>query len=103
MRPILGLMILRNHNQTNNNQCAIGHSVRGGIAMEVLWGVAIARHFCHVKNGIAPPNPPHHTLFRSLRHTIYDPFEDPHIMELVAVVLVVVAAPVVAVQCAAGP
>ena len=103
MRPILGLMIMRKHHQTTNNQCAVGHSARGGIAMEVLRGVVIARNFCHVKNGTAPPNPTHHSLLRSLKHTICDPFEDRQIMELVGVVLVVAAAPIVAIDCAAGP
>ena len=70
MRPILGLIFLGEQNEAINNQCAVGHSVGGGIAMEVLRGVFIARNFCHVKNGAAPPNPPGHTLLRSLKHTI---------------------------------
>ena len=49
MRPILGLMIMGKHFRTINNQCALGHSVRGGIAMEVLQGVVIAQNFCHVE------------------------------------------------------
>ena len=103
MRPILGLMIMGEHNEAINNQCAVRHSVGGGIAMEVLRGVVIARNFCHVKNGAAPPNPPHHTLVRSLKHMLCDPFEDRQIVQLVGVVLVVVAAPIVAIQYAAGP
>ena len=71
--------------------------------MEVLWGMVIARYLCHVKNGAAPPNPPHHTLLRSLKGTICDPFEERQIVELVEVVLVVVAATIVAVGCAADP
>ena len=72
--------------------------------MEVLRGVVIARKFCHVENGAAPPNPPHHhSLLRSLKQTICDPFEDRPIVELVGIVCVVVAAPIVAVDCAAGP
>ena len=76
MRPILGLMIMRKHNLTIHNQCAFGHSVRGGIAMEVRQGVVIAQNFGNVKNAAAPPNPPNHTLLRSLKHTMCDPFED---------------------------
>ena len=77
---------------------------RGGdIVMEVLGGLARARNFGHVKDGAAPPNPPHHTLLRSLKHTICDPFEDWQIVELVGVVLVVVGTPIVAIQCAAAP
>ena len=68
MRPILGLMIMGEHNEAINNQCAFRHSVGGGIAMEVLWGVVIARNFCHVKNGAAPPNPPT-TLFFAVSST----------------------------------
>ena len=103
MQPLLGLMIMRKHNQTINNQCAVGHSVKGGIAMEVLCGVVIAQNFCHVKNGAALADPPHHTLLRSLKHIICDPFEDRQMVELVGVVLVVDAASMVAVDGAAGP
>ena len=71
--------------------------------MEVLWGVVIAQNFCDVENGPAPPNPPHHTLLRSLKHTICDPFEHRQIVELLGVVLVVVAAPIAGVICATGP
>ena len=60
MRPILGLMIMGEHNEGIDNQCAFGHSGGRGITMEVLGGVVIARNFGHVKNGAAPPNPPHH-------------------------------------------
>ena len=49
------------------------------------------------------PNPPHHTLLRSLNHTICDPFEDWQIVELVGVVLVGVGTPIVAIHCAAVP
>ena len=71
--------------------------------MEVLGGVVIAGNFSRVKNGAAPPNPPHHTLLRSLKRTLCDPFEDRQIMQLVGVVLVVVAAPIVAINSVAGP
>ena len=71
--------------------------------MQVLCGVVIARNFYHMENGATAPNPRHHTLLRSLKHTICDPFDDRQIVELVEVVLVVVAAPIVAVDCAAGP
>ena len=91
MRPILVFMIMRKHNQTINNQCAVGHSVRQGIAIEVLRGVLKGGNFRHVKNGAAAPNTPYDTL-HSLKHTIYDPSEDRQIVELVGVVLVVVAA-----------
>ena len=73
MRPILGLMIMRKHNEAINNQCAFRHSVGGGIAMEVLRGVVIARNFGHVKNGAAPPNPPPpppHSSSRSQAHDL---------------------------------
>ena len=103
MRPILSLMIMGEHNKAIDNQCALGHSVGGGIAMEVMGSVVIARNFGHVKNGAARPNPPHHTLLRSLKHTMCDPFEDWQIVELVGVVLVVVGTPIVAIHCAAGP
>ena len=66
-------------------------------------GVVIAPNFGIVGDGAAPPNPPHHTLLRSLKHTICDPFEDWQIVELVGVVLVVVGTPIVAIHCAAGP
>ena len=102
MRPILGLMIMRKHNLTIHNQCALGHSVRGGIAMEVRQGVVIAQNFGNVKNAAAPPNPPNHTLLRNLKHTMCDPFEDRQIVELVGVVLLVVAARIVTVDCASG-
>ena len=75
----------------------------GGIAMEVLGVVVIARNFGHVKDGAAPPDPPHHTLLRSLKRTICDPFEDWQIVELVGVMVVVVGTPILAIQCAAGP
>ena len=103
MRPMLGLMIMRKHNLTIHNQCAFWHNVRGGIVMEVRRGVVIARNFGNVKNAAAPPKPPDHTLLRSLKHTMCDPFEDRQIVELVGVVLVVVAARIVAVDCASGP
>ena len=71
--------------------------------MQVLRDVVTARNFCHVKNGAAPPNPLHHPLLRSLKHMLCNPFEDRQIVQLVGVVLVVVAAPIVAIHCAAGP
>ena len=46
---------MRKHNQRINNPCAVGRSLREGIAMEVLWGVVIARNFSHVENGEALP------------------------------------------------
>ena len=98
MRPILCLMIMRRHNQTIHNQCAFGHSVTGKIAMKVLWGVVIAQNFCHIENGAAPPNSCHHTLLRSHKHTMCDPFDDRQMVVLVGAVLVVAAAPIVAVD-----
>ena len=71
--------------------------------MEVLGCVVIARNFRHVHDGAAPPNPPHHSLLRSLNDTMCHPFEDWQIVELVGVVLVVVGTPIVAIHCAAGP
>ena len=103
MRPILGLMIIGELNEAIDNQYAFRTGVGGGIVMEVLGGVAIARNFGHFKDGVAPPNPPHHTLLGSLKHTICDPFEDWQIVELVGVVLVVVGTPMIALRCAAGP
>ena len=103
MQPIIGLMIMGEHNEAINNQCAFRHNVGGGIAMVVLQGVVIASNWCHVKNGAAPPNPPHHTLLRSLNHTLCDPFEHRQIVQLVGLVLMVVAPPIVAIHCVAGP
>ena len=68
MRPILGIIIMHRHNEAINKQFAFRHSQGGGIAMEVLGGVVIARNFGHVKNGAAPPNPPT-TLFFAVSNT----------------------------------
>ena len=43
MRAILSLMSMRKRNQINNNQSALGHSVRGDIVMLVLGHVIVAR------------------------------------------------------------
>ena len=54
-------MIMRKHNQTINIQRAIGHDVGargGGIAVQVLRGVVLARDFSHVQRRGTPPNPP---------------------------------------------
>ena len=103
MRPMLGLMIMGEHKEAMDNQCAFRNGVGGGIAMEVLGAVVVARNFGRGKDGAAPPNPYHHTLLRGLKHKLCEPFEDWQIVELVRVVLVVVGIPIVAIHCAAGP
>ena len=69
MRPILGLMIMRKHNEAIDNQCAFRHNVGGGIAMEVLRGVVIARNFGHVKNMVQLHPTPPTTLFFAVSST----------------------------------
>ena len=70
MRPILGLMIMGEHNEAINNQCAFRHSLGGGIAMEVLGCVVIARKFCHVKSGASTQPPPPHSSSQSQAHAL---------------------------------
>ena len=96
-------MIMRKHNEAIHNQCAIGHNVSEGIGMEALWGVHSTKSLpCQewYSSTQPPPPPPPHS---SSQYTLCDPLEDRQIVELVGFVLVVVAAPIVAVGCAAGP
>ena len=59
------------NNEAIDNQCAFMNGVEGGIAMEVMGGVVIARNFDHVKNGGAPPNPPPpHSSSQSQAHDL---------------------------------
>ena len=70
MRPILDLMIMGEHNEAIDNQCALRHNVGGGIPVEVLGGVVIARSFGHVKNGTcSSTQPPPATLFCAVSST----------------------------------
>ena len=78
-------------------------TVKGGIAMEVLRGVVIAPKFWPCREWGNSKQPPLLHSSRSLKHTICDPFEDRQIVDLVGVVPLVVAAPIVAVDYAAGP
>ena len=102
MGAILNIRIMRNHNQTNNNQSA-SDTLQGGIAKQLLGHVIVQRDLGHIQHRATPTQTTHHPFLGYLQDTIYNPFQERQIMQLVGVMLVPVATPIVAINSPAGP
>ena len=96
-------MIMREHNQTINNQSEFGHGVGGGIALEVLWYMIIRRDPCHIEHSTTSTQSTQHTFLGCPQNPVGHSFHNRQLVQLVGVLLVVVTPTIVPMNSTASP